>query len=797
MNKTSEQNFYIKQIFKLIAVIALLTGAFISQVNAQEKLPVERYAVYVASNNGGPSREVLRYAGTDAKRLANTMMDIGGVKPENSTILIDPPKADIDKTLSSLSKKIEANKNLSKRTEFIFYYSGHSDENALLLGTESYDYSTLKAAISNVPSDVHVVMLDSCFSGNFIRAKGGQRQKSFLIDDSTVVQGHAYLSSSSDTEASQESDTIQASFFTHAMVTGLRGAADASGDSKVSLNELYHYAFNETLSQTERSTIGPQHPSYNITLVGSGDLVLTDITEAESVLVIPAESEGKYFIRTFDGILVSEVNKIKGNKVALALSEGYYSVTLIIGTVTQQSTVSLKAGQQYVLSGVDFMPVQTISGRARGGTAENQLDITTAEPEVTQVETEPELKQIEKSPSLIQDPKTLETAKPVEDELEAIRRQALAEIRRIQGKSVPAAAASAERVNTADTTVRNAAGITYDYSSDETYIEDSPRYSSPVPSKENSELKWSLFSFGLFPGVGLPMPIPENVHVSISLFMANNKNIFGAQAAGFMGISSESVSGIQASGFMNITGVLRGVQAASFMNISKEVYGVQASSFANIATTVKGVQATGFLNVASGKTKGAQISGFLNIADEIDGVQIGVINIAKKNSGAAIGVLNFIKDGIMSPGVYWERGNNLMFQYQGGTSSFFTTFMAGFPLVTDKNYYITGAGIGVRLGADEKINIDIEALYKTIHPVTYGPDSITATDKWEDQIPSLRLTLNLGMFDHLIAFVSLSNDIMIESWNKRAFSYWEHDKGFGASDNSFTIYPTVSFGLKF
>ncbi|HPX27845.1 MAG TPA: caspase family protein, partial [Treponemataceae bacterium] len=471
--------------------------------------------VYVVSNNGGSIREVLRYAGTDANRLAKTMMDIGGVKSENSIILVDPPKADIDKTFNTLSKKIESNKSLSKRTEFIFYYSGHSDENALLLGNETYDYSNLKAAISSVPSDVHVVMLDSCFSGNFIRAKGGQRQKSFLIDDSTVVQGHAYLSSSSESEASQESDTIQASFFTHAMVTGLRGAADASGDNKVSLNELYYYAFNETLSQTERSKIGPQHPSYNITLVGSGDLVLTDISEAESVLVIPADTEGKYFIRTFEGILVSEVNKIKGNKVALALNEGYYSVTLIVGTVTQQSTVVLKAGEQYVLSGTDFMPVQTISGRARGGTAEPQLDITTADSVVEQVsEPVPELKQIEKTPAAVQ---------PVEDELEAIRRQALDEIRRIQGKILPSRTENRNSTTVenaagitydygTDSTVTNSAGVTYDYESGESYIEGASRSSSSGPLTESPELEWSIFSIGIVPGFGFPMPLPHNVY---------------------------------------------------------------------------------------------------------------------------------------------------------------------------------------------------------------------------------------------------------------------------------------------
>ena len=37
-----------------------------------DALPVERYAIYVASDDGGPGLERLRYARSDAKRLAST-----------------------------------------------------------------------------------------------------------------------------------------------------------------------------------------------------------------------------------------------------------------------------------------------------------------------------------------------------------------------------------------------------------------------------------------------------------------------------------------------------------------------------------------------------------------------------------------------------------------------------------------------------------------------------------------------------------------------------------------------------
>ena len=90
------------------------------------------------------------------------MSEIGGVPESNSILLLDPTKDNVDDALSAVSNAIVQGKSVSRRTEFIFYYSGHSDENALLLGKSSYEYSQLKESISNVPSDVHVVILDSC-----------------------------------------------------------------------------------------------------------------------------------------------------------------------------------------------------------------------------------------------------------------------------------------------------------------------------------------------------------------------------------------------------------------------------------------------------------------------------------------------------------------------------------------------------------------------------------------------------------------------------------------------------------
>ena len=186
------------------------------------------------------------------------------------------------------------------------------------------------------------------------------------MDDSSVVKGHAYLSSSSAREFSQESDDIESSYFTNAMITGLRGAADTSGDNKVTLNELYSYAFNETLSKTESSKAGPQHPNYNITLVGSGDLILSDISNADAMLSISKEAKGTFIIRDSNGKLISEINKAAGLPILMALPVGTYTAVCINEFTTLQGTFSLEKNSVYMLDQSNLLAIQQKDNTLKG-----------------------------------------------------------------------------------------------------------------------------------------------------------------------------------------------------------------------------------------------------------------------------------------------------------------------------------------------------------------------------------------------------------------------------------------------
>ncbi|MDP6775537.1 MAG: caspase family protein, partial [Candidatus Latescibacteria bacterium] len=226
------------------------------------------------ANNGGKERASLRYAISDAEHFTRVMEGMGGVEPDRRILLKEPRVGDLSSALSQVKETVRQTRKPGDRVELIFYYSKHADETGLLLGGDRLTYQSLRDQLDAVQADVHITVLDACASGAITRIKGGDRQKAFLVDESSQMRGHAFLTSSSEDEVAQESDVIGGSYFTHHLVSGLRGAADFSGDGKVTLGEAYQHAFHETLAQTTDTRSSAQHPAYDINLAGTGDFVM-------------------------------------------------------------------------------------------------------------------------------------------------------------------------------------------------------------------------------------------------------------------------------------------------------------------------------------------------------------------------------------------------------------------------------------------------------------------------------------------------------------------------------------------
>ena len=341
-----------------------------SAVEAQTDTRLQRYTLIVGANFGGADRPVLKYGVSDAERFARVMVDLGGVSPEHNTILKQPKLRDLIDGLDLLTRRVtEAARQAgpgAARTEVIVYYSGHADEKGLLLGEDRFSYVSLRNRLDQIPADVRIAVLDACASGAFTRIKGGRARPPFLVDQSSSMRGHAFLTSSAATEVAQESDRIRASYFTHYLVSGLRGAADLSGDGRITLNEAYQFAFSETLGRTVDSRGGAQHPSYDINMSGTGDVVMTDVRQLSATLVLGEEIEGRFFVRNASQELIVEVFKPYGRSVSLGVEPGAYEVRVEQEKTALLAKVSVADGGRLIVDRRQFNPTAVEPTRARG-----------------------------------------------------------------------------------------------------------------------------------------------------------------------------------------------------------------------------------------------------------------------------------------------------------------------------------------------------------------------------------------------------------------------------------------------
>lgn len=328
---------------------------------------VERYALVIGANDGGAARMRLKYAVADAERFARVLHDLGGVEPDRAIVLKQPTPAQIQQAFELLRTRLVAARDAGdSRTEALVYYSGHADQAGLLLADDRVSYRSFRDSMDLLPADVRIGVIDACASGAITRLKGGKVRPPFMVDAANSMRGHAFLTSSSPNETAQESDRIAASFFTHYLVSGLRGAADVSGEGAVTLGEAYQFAFRETLGRTAETRAGAQHPAYDLNLSGTGDVVITDLRQTSARLVLSEELGGRCFVRDSEQRLVVEVMKPAGRRIELGLAPGEHEVRCQEKERARVAKVILEENRQVVLGPAEFTPGAVDRAVARG-----------------------------------------------------------------------------------------------------------------------------------------------------------------------------------------------------------------------------------------------------------------------------------------------------------------------------------------------------------------------------------------------------------------------------------------------
>ncbi len=351
-------------------VFTLLVGVFCMTVSSRTlRCETHRLAVIVGNNTGTSERPSLHFAEWDARRVAAVFTELGGFKPDNVHLLVGRSPRELDASLQVLAKKVSGLREERPGDQFVllFYYSGHSDGMALEMKNERVLFSSVRARLNAMGEGVRLVIVDSCRSGKLLNAKGGTLGPVFdvRLADNLSSTGEAMITSNAASEVALESKNIQASFFSHYFVSGLRGAADSSGDGTVSLAEAYQYAFTRTVMATADTTIGPQHPGYDYQLTGRGDVVLTQVSRATGRLNVPTK---------YDRVLIQQqgegqslfVELGRGDAGQVAIPPGTYQVRAWQGGKALGSRVRIRANEPMTLVEADFGPIELQSHMTKG-----------------------------------------------------------------------------------------------------------------------------------------------------------------------------------------------------------------------------------------------------------------------------------------------------------------------------------------------------------------------------------------------------------------------------------------------
>jgi hypothetical protein len=335
---------------------------------------VERFAVIIGNNRGLADDPTLRYAESDAARVFEVLRDIGGFQPVNMVLLRDENAQTVQHTLIAVNDRIRSSITLPDTQAMLFvYYSGHADAEDLHMGRTRLPIQDLAQLARGSAANFRLVVLDACRSGALTRLKGGKILPAFDLPGERVPgDGVAFLTASAANEDAQESEELHASFFTHALVSGMLGAADRDANGDVSLDEAYLYAYQVTLRATSRTWSGTQHPAFRYDLRGQGSVVLTRpeaYAQQRAKLRLPTGTDVLLMRDGQDGAVVAELGAATAQRT-LSLRPGRYFVRARGPEVMYEGQLDAVAGSVreldlHQLQRIDYAQLVRKGGNAR------------------------------------------------------------------------------------------------------------------------------------------------------------------------------------------------------------------------------------------------------------------------------------------------------------------------------------------------------------------------------------------------------------------------------------------------
>jgi hypothetical protein len=325
----------------------VLTFACLLLAPSLTNAKVRRVAVVSGHNIGITNEATLKYAQRDAQRVADVLRELGGF--DHVILKLGMTASVLAEELKQVQQTVAQWKQSGAQVFLLFFYSGHADGRNLHLGGSYLAREELLQRLSNVGADLRLVILDSCQSGDWTRKKGLVPKAPVSVEflDEMKTTGQVIIASTGKGESAQESESLQGSFFSTHLVSGLRGSADANGDGEIGLREAYAYAYDRTIHSTVMSKAGIQHPTYSMKLSGEKDVPLTWPGRNKTFLSFRARTPGAFLVLTHkEDTVVAEVPTRAGHSRRIGLMPGDY-------VVKKRSADGLMVTQVHLHQGTD------------------------------------------------------------------------------------------------------------------------------------------------------------------------------------------------------------------------------------------------------------------------------------------------------------------------------------------------------------------------------------------------------------------------------------------------------------
>lgn len=364
----------LKSLFVLLPILYLTEIAF-----AYSDVRV----LSVGSNKSFKSElKPLKYAENDAKRFIKTMETVGLVPALRAIHLKGPTVDEFRLATRHLIKQINSfNQHKKNQGKFIFYFSGHSDEQGLHFKDGLLTKEELHQTIGSIRAHIKIAILDSCFSGA-LSVKGIENTEEFELPKMIFDEpsGSVFLSASSARQFSFESDNLESSIFTHHLIKGLYGDADGNTDGIVTVDELYQYVYRNTKWYTlNLPTSSLQHPEYFAKLEGRGTIALSFPSQTTSTLNVDPSLRGEISIASEKGLQFFKVFKEEGRPKNIRLPVGVYKFSIRDNDKIGLGKINLSSTKKNYLAATNLEWMGTDSINTAGSKGSVDTEMTTKE----------------------------------------------------------------------------------------------------------------------------------------------------------------------------------------------------------------------------------------------------------------------------------------------------------------------------------------------------------------------------------------------------------------------------------